>query len=236
MLGFFRSLGPAAVTVWRGSVDRGTGQQMKTCLTPCPPVWVAQLQKMLSMRMMQYPILIKRQVFCPCSLQHCTSSLGIQLDTEHQAGFLNVMQHVKIPSPGALNGWQLLLLLKGVLLSRGLSWSGCLLEIAHLLICTTAAQAVWSGEAWKRRDAWGSLIYSLLHSLACFLTLNMHQICVDDSSTRCTNPLLPLCMFTWWCLIVAATLVCSQNSICRMQSAEVSIFNVYCIIINGPEN
>lgn len=37
MLGFFRSLGPVAVTVWRGSVEGGTGQQMKTCLTPCLP-------------------------------------------------------------------------------------------------------------------------------------------------------------------------------------------------------
>lgn len=146
------------------------------------------------------------------------------------------MQHVKIPSPGALSGWQLLLLLKGVLLSRGLSWSRCLLETAHLLICTTAAQAVWGGEACKRRGAWGGLIYNLLYSLACFLTLYMHQICVDDSSTRCPSPLFPLCIFTWWCLIVAATLVCSQNSVCRMKSAEVSIFNVHCIIINRLEN
>lgn len=37
MLGFFRSLGPVAVTVWRGSVEGGTGQQMKNCLTPSPP-------------------------------------------------------------------------------------------------------------------------------------------------------------------------------------------------------
>lgn len=216
-------------------MEGGTGQQMKNCLTPCPPDSLG----CPAAEDTQYEsdaVSNLNQVFCPYSLQHCTSSLGIQRDTEHQAGFSNVIQHVKIPSPGAPNGWQLLLLLGGMLSSQGLNWSGCLLEIAHLLICTATAQAVWSGEAWKRRDAWGSLIYSLLHSLACSLTLHMHQICVDDSSTRCTSPLSPLCMFTWWCPIVAATPVCSQNSICRMQSAEGSIFNVYCIIINRLEN
>lgn len=57
------------------------------------------------------------------------------------------MQHVKIPSLGALNGWQLLLLLKGVLSSGGSNWSGYLLEIAHPLICTAPGQAAWSGKA-----------------------------------------------------------------------------------------
>lgn len=37
MLGIFRSLGRVAITVQRGSMEGGTGQQMKNCLTPCPP-------------------------------------------------------------------------------------------------------------------------------------------------------------------------------------------------------
>lgn len=184
---------------------------------------------------MQYPFYIRRQIcfFCPLSLQHCTSKTGHS--TWHKTSGTLVECHAACqdPSPWGPQWLAAIITLKvHAVISGGLDWSGCLLEIVHLLICTAIAQAAGSGGAWKSRGARGSPIYCLLHSPACFFTLHRHQICVDDSSTWSTSPLSPMCMFTWWHVIVAATRVCSQNSLCRMPSAEVGIFNVYYIIIN----
>lgn len=106
--------------MWRGSVERGTGQQMKTCLTPCPPDSLGcPAAENAKCENDAISSLNQEESFLP--LLPPALHFGIQFDTKHQAGFLNVMQHVKIPSPGALNGWQLLLLLKGMLSSPGLN-------------------------------------------------------------------------------------------------------------------
>lgn len=115
--------------------------------------------------------------------------------------------------------------------SGALDRSGCLLEIVHL-ICTALAHTAWRGGGWKEEVLGASL--SIFCYLACSFALHMHLIYVDDGSTRCTNLLSPVYMFTWWYTIAAATRVFSYNSLCRMHSAKVDIFNVYYIIINRP--
>lgn len=135
------SLTPVAVTVQRGSVERW-GRRWKTVqILVHPTVWGTKVQKMLSIKVIQYPFKIRRQgVSCPLSLQQCTSSLAIQLDTRHQARCWMSCSTSRSCPLGPRNGWQLLLLLKHMLSSQAVwtevavSWKESISSFAQPLL------------------------------------------------------------------------------------------------------